>query len=181
MSGNQAGANVDLSGKTLGGRWRVEALVGSGALGSTWRATDAKTGKPAAVRVPSSRLLAQGDLAARWAAAVQSLVSAAHRNLVPVLDAGLEEGTPWAALGWMEGGNLEDRLASRTAPPTAGEVVLWLGKVAGALDVVHGTGVIHRGVRPSAILFDGAGEPALGEYCAVKACGVRPADAVLSA
>jgi hypothetical protein len=96
---------------------------------------------------------------------------------VPVLD-GPRGGTPGRPSG--DGGRQSETVSHPHGEPT-GEVVLWLGKVAGALDVVHGTGVIHRGVRPSAILFDGAGEPALGEYCAVKAFGEPAADAVLSA
>jgi len=181
VSGNHGGSTIDLSGKTLGGRWRIGSLVGSGALGSTWKATDTQTGKPAAVRVPATRLASGGGLVTRWPEAVQALAKLGHPNLVPVLDAGVEEGTPWAALGWLEGGNLEDRLAARPSRPGVAEVAPWLGKIAAALDFVHASGVVHRGVRSSAILFDGAGEPFLGELCTVKALGEGAADAVLAA
>jgi len=181
VNGNQAGSTVDLSGKTLGGRWRVDSLVGSGALGSTWKATDTKSGGPAAVRVPAARLASEGDLVSRWPQAVQAQVKLTHPNLVPVLDAGVEGGTPWAALGWLEGGNLEDRLTARPSRPGVAEVAPWLSKIAATLDFVHASGVVHRGVRSSAILFDGAGEPFLGELCTVKALGEGAADAVVAA
>ncbi len=181
MSGNQAGAAGDLAGRTLGGRWRVDSLVGSGALGSTWRATDSTNGKPAALRVPAARLTAGGDGLSRWAAAVKSLAGLRHPSLVPVLDAGVDGDTAWAALGWLEGGNLEDRLAGRAGRPTPAEVSPWLAKIASALDAVHAFGVVHRGVRSSAVLFDGAGVPVLGECCVSKALGEPAADAVLTA
>ncbi len=173
-----AGGTSPLSGKTLGGRWKVEGPICSGSLGSLLRATDAKDSSPVAIRVPGGALLAETDLTVRWADGVKALTTIDHTNLVKTLGGGLEDGTPWAAVRFVGGGSLEDLTASRAGRPSAADVSTWLGRIAGALDTLHGAGIVHRGVRPSAILFDAAGQPFLADATIGKALDASETNAL---
>ena len=69
----------------LDGRYRLEALVGRGGVGSVYRALDTRLDRPAAVKV--LREAADGD-EARFAVEVKLLARFTHPNLVRLLDAG---------------------------------------------------------------------------------------------
>ena len=176
-----AGGPNSLTGKTLGGRWKVEAPIATGSLGSLLRATDAKDQAPVAIRVPGGALLTETDVTVRWTESVKALATVDHPNLVKTLGGGLEGGTAWAAVRFVGGGSLEDLTASRAGRPSAGDVSTWLGKIAGALDTLHGAGIVHRGVRPSAILFDATARPFLADATLGKALDATETSALATA
>jgi serine/threonine protein kinase len=75
-----------------------------------------------------------------------------HPYILPVLDYGLAEGSPFIVYPWCRGGNLRDRMEGRTFLPL-GETVGFLRKIAEAVDHAHNKGYIHGDIKPENILF----------------------------
>jgi serine/threonine-protein kinase len=71
----------------------------------------------------------------------------------------------------MEGGNLADRLVKGRHVP-ADEVAAWLDDLSAALDYAHQQGIVHSGLKPTPIVFDGNG----GVYVTDFAIASRPGD-----
>ncbi len=65
----------------------------------------------------------------------------------------LDDGRPFFAMEWADGGTLEDRLASHRGPLPVEEATQIAAKVLDGLAVIHAMGVVHRDVKPSNVLF----------------------------
>jgi eukaryotic-like serine/threonine-protein kinase len=110
-----------LTGRTLGGRYRIDAVVGRGGMGAVYRAVDERLGRSVAVKVVGivasdpaehARLHARFQREARAAAALH------HPNVVAVHDFGSDEetGLDYLVMELLRGEDLAVRLARAGAP-----------------------------------------------------------------
>ena len=77
-----------------------------------------------------------------------------HPNVIPVYEAGEEDGRLYLVMRWVAGTDLHRllRAEGRVEPQRAAEIV---NQVAGALDAAHEAGLIHRDVKPANVLLSG--------------------------
>ncbi|MCO5167566.1 MAG: protein kinase [Planctomycetes bacterium] len=144
-----------LPGSTIG-PYVVEAELGRGAFGLVVRARPRAGGPPVAVKVLSAGADASANQRRRFEREGVLGEAIVHPNVVPVLDAGEEEGLLWIALELVEGRTLREVLEE--APPPD-EVVRLLRAVADGVAAAHARGVIHRDLKPDNVLVrarDGA-------------------------
>jgi serine/threonine-protein kinase len=88
-----------------------------------------------------------------------------HRNIVKILDRGLQGGYPFTVLEYFAGGTLRDWL--RTHDRIPGQDLLSIAsQVADAIDFAHSCGVVHRDIKPGNILFQSGPHDrvALGDF-----------------
>ncbi|MCW8140947.1 MAG: serine/threonine protein kinase [Planctomycetota bacterium] len=150
-----------IPGSTIG-PFMVEAELGRGAFGLVVRARPRAGGPPVAVKALSAGAEASASQRRRFEREGVLGEAIVHPNVVPVLDAGEEEGLLWIALELVEGGTLRDVLA--TAPPPD-EVVRLLRGVADGLAAAHARGVIHRDLKPENVLVRARdGQPLLTDF-----------------
>jgi hypothetical protein len=74
-----------------------------------------------------------------------------HPNIIPIYDAGEDDGQLYIAMRYVEGADLK-ALIKRDGPLQLGRVLFMLEQVAGALDAAHDRDLVHRDVKPSNIL-----------------------------
>jgi hypothetical protein len=138
-------------GDVLGGRYRLEELIGEGGMGSVWRATDDVLEREVAVKVFWAVAGKETD-ATRRESEKRLLASVSHPSLVTLFDAHLSrDGLSFLVMEHVDGGTLSSLIergpiASRDAASLATD----LGE---ALHVVHRAGIIHRDVKPANILL----------------------------
>ena len=132
-------------------RYRIVGVIGSGGMGTVYRADDALLRRPVAIKVLSEPR--QGGSArpqllgeARAASALN------HPNICTVFEVGRQNGQPFIVMEYVEGDPLSTRI-----PPGEGlplQAVLAYGsQIAQALAHAHGRGVVHRDLKSANIVI----------------------------
>ena len=159
-------------GHVLGGRYRLVARIGAGGMGVVYRAWDLAADRYVVVKMPKRELLGEPKFLQRFEQELSALRSLSHTAVVPVVDVGNEQGTPFAVMPYLAGGSLKQRRLftqdGQAAPEPPANLWRWLPAVAQALDFVHASGYVHRDVKPDNVLFDGPGKPFLSDFGVAK-------------
>ncbi|APR83223.1 serine/threonine protein kinase [Minicystis rosea] len=147
-------AGAGTSGRYTGivmGRYRLEEVVGRGAMGEVYAATHVETGERAAVKVLQASLSHDPDLKERFFREGRIASRLAAPNIVKVLDVGDDgAGVPYIAMELLSGRDLAAHL--RQSPRLDPEVVAELLREVGrGLAAAHGAGVVHRDLKPQNI------------------------------
>jgi serine/threonine-protein kinase len=143
-------------GGTLG-RYRIEAVLGRGAMGEVYRAVDPAIGRTVAiktVRIDAALVeVSREDLFERFRREARSAGRLKHHNIVAVYDYGEEAGLYWLVMELVEGVTLAQRIASTGAMPPE-EACATAIQACAALGVAHFRGVVHRDIKPANLMIE---------------------------
>jgi serine/threonine-protein kinase len=144
-------------GTEVGGYRIVEAL-GRGGTSVVYRAEHVRLGRSAAVKLLTPAL-GEDDFRDRFIRESKLAASLDHPNIVPVFDAGEDDGLLYIAMACVDGSDLKTLLVQEGRLPLR-RALRVVGQIASALDVAHAHGLVHRDVKPANVLV-GAGDRAL--------------------
>jgi eukaryotic-like serine/threonine-protein kinase len=139
---------------------RIRSLLGAGAMGNAYLASHASLRTPVVVKLfkkSQTDPLAEAHLAAR-------VVSP---QVVPVLDAGVEQGVPYIIQRYVDGVDLEELLAIHATcnrPLSMAMLVRIAVDIMHGLSAVHVAGVVHRDIKPPNLFLAGSGEALVGDF-----------------
>ncbi|WP_435885829.1 protein kinase domain-containing protein [Streptomyces lydicus] len=160
-SGPRRGQDADLTGRVLGGRYRVTGRIGRGGMGVVCRAVDEVLGREVAVKVLRAYTDASApelaDLRTRMQREARAAARIRHSGVVTVHDVIDEDGRPVIVMELVDGPSLDDALEQRGALDPR-ETARIGAQVMDALDAAHQAGVLHRDVKPGNVLLEGWGD-----------------------
>lgn len=147
----------------LAGRYRVDAELGQGGMGSVHRAWDLVEGRAVAIKLLNLALVPNAGAATRFAREAELLRRLDHPFIVRLLDFRPEPPLPFLVMELVEGGSLHDWIATRGRVP-AGLALAAAHQVGEALVATHAAGIVHRDVKPANILLGTDGACRLGDF-----------------
>jgi YVTN family beta-propeller protein len=155
VAGSELGPGTTVSG------YRVETLIGRGGMGAVYRAEEEGLGRKVALKVIAPELAQDERFRERFLRESRIAASLDHPHVIPIYQAGEDDGLLFLAMRYVEGTDFARVVAEEGAlePRRALEL---LSQVAEALDAAHEKGLVHRDVKPSNVLI---AESAGREHC----------------
>jgi serine/threonine protein kinase len=152
-------------GTELGG-YRIIEELGRGGTSVVYRAEHVRLARTAALKLLSPGL-GEADFSDRFLRESRLAASLDHPSIVPVYDAGEEDGLLYIAMACVEGTDLKTLIAEEGRLPL--RRALWiLGQIASALDAAHARGLVHRDVKPANILVGPEDRAFLSDFGTAK-------------
>jgi serine/threonine-protein kinase len=151
-----------LAGRTLGGRYEILDLIGSGGMGEVYRARDRDLDELIALKVIRPELQSLPGVIAGFRSEVKLARRVTHRNVARAFELGHDDGLTFYTMELVDGRSLTRRMASgRVLAGDAVEIALAL---CDALDAAHAAGVIHRDLKPDNVLIAVDGRVVLTDF-----------------
>jgi len=141
------------------GGYIVERACYRGSVSTLYRGRDARTGRPAALKVMQPQYSTARSALLRFRQEAETLQRLRHPHIVDILEHGaLPDGRPFIAMEWLEGRDVAAELAAR-GPYSAHEALEVVEQVGSALRAAHGADIIHRDLKAQnvVVLPGGAG------------------------
>jgi len=159
-------------GSTFAG-YEVESVVGAGGIGVLYRARQLRLDRPVALKLVEPDVARDPMTRERLRREARTVAALDHPNVVPLYEAGEQDGNVYIVTRWVEGtelgtlihieGALEPGRAARTA-----------AQIAAALEVAHEKGLIHRDVKPSNVILTPEDHVYLTDFGLAKRAGSAP-------
>jgi serine/threonine protein kinase len=149
------------------GRYRLERLLGEGATGLVYEATD-DAGTRVAVKLLRMEYADDEIAHARFLREARLARELPSRHVVPILELGESDGVTYLVMPFYARGSLAQRLRGhgRLGLAETTELAAQLGR---GLDVLHDRGILHRDIKPSNVLLDADGSAALADFGLARA------------
>jgi serine/threonine-protein kinase len=137
------------------GRYRPVEKLGSGAIGTVYRAHDPLIDRFVAIKI--IRLDALDDAQkteyrARFKIEAQAGGRCSHPAIIAIHDAGEADGQPYLVMEYVEGRTLRAILADPAARQALNPVAL-MDELLGALGYAHARKIIHRDIKPANVMI----------------------------
>ena len=158
LGGQSSGPQTNVV-PTRVGKYRVDGVIGRGAVGVVFKGHDEQIDRPLAIKTLRLDTIAnindRDTLLKRFAAEARSAGRCLHPNIVTVFDYVEQDGAPYIIMEYVDAGTLENVIDSGSMLPLrqVGEI---MAQLLFALDHAHAKGVVHRDVKPANILCPSA-------------------------
>ncbi|HVR61696.1 MAG TPA: protein kinase [Polyangia bacterium] len=155
-----------LIGSLIAGNFRVERLIGTGAMGNVYKCEQLSLAKSVAVKVLHQHLMSDEKLVLRFKREAKSASMLNHPNSIQIIDSGQDTfGTLYIAMELLNGRDLA-QVIREDFPLPLPRVLRIMAQVLSALEEAHVQGVIHRDLKPSNImLIERRGEKDFVKVC----------------
>jgi serine/threonine protein kinase len=158
---------TDLSPGDHLGPFRLESVLGEGAMGIVYKAVRGPGEEVVALKVLRRELSHDDTYRRRFVHEARAAGKVHHNHLVPVLEAGEADDRSYLAVAYVNGRSLEARIQSEGALPLD-DLLQLTSEVAAGLDALHRNELVHRDIKPSNIMLDESGSAMLSDFGLAK-------------
>ncbi|HEX6179386.1 MAG TPA: serine/threonine-protein kinase, partial [Thermoanaerobaculia bacterium] len=151
-------------GHLLGGRYKIEQILGRGGMGVVYRATDTQLDETVAIKtLPGDAMQRSPEDLERFKREIRLARKITHRNVLRTYDYGEADGIYFISMEFVRGYTLSEleqetrQLAPRAAMGIARQICR-------GLQAAHEQGIIHRDIKPQNVLIDAKGEVKLMDF-----------------
>ena len=149
-------------GETVG-HYRVLSHLGSGGMGTVYRAQDVRLNREVALKFLPPYVSARAKAADQMLAEARAAAALQHPNICVVHDIGeSEDRRPFIAMALCDGETLKQKLAR--GPLGIDEAVAVAEQIARGLAAAHARRIIHRDVKPGNVMIDSDGTVKLLDF-----------------
>jgi len=142
-----------LVGRLVGGRYRLEGVLGAGGMGAVLTARSLVDGTRVAIKLMLPEIAKQPGLVSRFHREARAAAAVGGRGVVAVLDVGHDAQIgPYFVMEDLKGETLMDRLRRVGRFDVAAALAI-VRDIAAVLALVHGAGVLHRDIKPANVFL----------------------------
>lgn len=150
LAGGGAGPTTSaqkLLGKVLKDQYRIDKELGQGAMGIVFRGTQLQLGKPVAIKLLRPDGFHGQSALDRFQREATLVSKLNHPSIAQVLDFGVDDGTPFLVMEFVDGKELTEVLELEGPMPPSRAIAI-MRQLASALEEAHKQGVVHRDIKP---------------------------------
>ena len=144
-------------------QFELQSVVGSGGMGTVYRALDTTLARMVAVKLMKRELLTDQKALDDFYREARACASLNHTNIIHIYTFDEWEGQRYLVMELADCGSLDTKIDKQTRVSEL--EVLDIGiKIASALDMALKHDLLHRDIKPGNILFNADGEPKLVDF-----------------
>ena len=148
---------------TLGERYRLLGLLGSGAMGRVYKAHDLELGEVVALKVLRTSLVDAPGMLDRFRREARLARHVTHRNVVRTFDIGQHEGAWFLTMELVDGESLA-ALLTRESQLSVARTLTIAREICEGLTAAHEAGVVHRDLKPGNVLLARDGRILISDF-----------------
>ncbi len=155
-------------GMMIAGRYMMEEPLGSGGMADVYKATDCKLGRAVAVKILKAEYASDENFVAKFRAEAQSVAGLEHPNIVHVYDVGVQEGTYFIVMEYVDGITLKSYI-ERKGRLNYKETLSIAIQAARGIRAAHASNIIHRDIKPQNIMISSDGKVKVTDFGIARA------------
>jgi predicted Ser/Thr protein kinase len=161
--GRTEGTLTDEVAGCLPDRYRIERLLGHGAMGAVYLAYDQQLDRHVALKTPTFGGGNVQELVERFYREARAAATLRHPGICPIYDVGQANGIHYISMAYIEGATLSALIRERALPDPL-EITKIIRSLALALQKAHEKGVVHRDLKPGNVMIDADNEPIIMDF-----------------
>ncbi len=162
---------ADITGQIIDQKYEIAELLDEGGMAMVYRANDTRLNRIVALKIiPKEKFNTEQleEILQRFDQEARALAKLSHPNIVPILDCGEYDGSPYLVLEYLSGGTLRKWMDQPLPWQVAVNIML---PIMDALTYCHQHSILHRDIKPSNILFREDDTPVLTDFGIAKLLG----------
>jgi formylglycine-generating enzyme required for sulfatase activity/tRNA A-37 threonylcarbamoyl transferase component Bud32 len=151
------------------GKYEILEEIGRGGFAVVYKARDTTLDRIVALKVLRPDVAEDNTFVQRFKQEARTAAGLYHPHIITIYEVGEEAGQHYLAMAFLPGQTLDERLAAAEEPLPLAQTVSIVEQVASALDAIHQRGLVHRDIKPTNIIVDGAGQATILDFGIVRA------------